>query len=98
MDKETRMMFNSILEEMGRMEERIERKMNERFDAVDRRFERIESELEQMHHEINACKLEKGTIELLFRKIDRLEANGSGSKRAKRQGAGKKRAPEKMQN
>ena len=52
MDSETKMMFNTIIEEMGNMEERL----NKRFD---KRFEKIENELELLHHEVNACKLEK---------------------------------------
>lgn len=53
MDSETKMMFNAILEEMERMEERI----NKRFDKVDERFDKIENRLEMMQHEI----LEKRT-------------------------------------
>lgn len=71
MDKETRAMFNAILEEMARMEERIERKM-------DSRFQRIENELEQLHHEVNACKLEKDAVQLLIERGDRLEERLDG--------------------
>ena len=42
MDKETKMMFNSVLEEMAKMEERI----NERFDTMERRFEKMENHIE----------------------------------------------------
>lgn len=65
MDKETKMMFNSIIEEMERMENRISKKMDKRFDAVDKHFDEIESRLEIMQHEINACKLERETIKYL---------------------------------
>lgn len=69
MDSEIKMMLNTILEEMGRVEERT----NKRFDAVDKRLDRVQNELESMHHEINACKLEKDTISLLIKKTDQPE-------------------------
>lgn len=53
MDSEVKMTFNTILEEMGCVEERT----NKRFDAVDKRLDRIQNEPESMHHEFNACKL-----------------------------------------
>lgn len=46
MDNEMKMMLNTILEEMGRMEER-----------TNKHFDKIENQLEIMQHEINACKL-----------------------------------------
>lgn len=63
MDDEMKMMFNTILEEIGRTEER-----------TNKRFDKIESQLEVMHHEINACKLERESIGLLIKKIDQLES------------------------
>ncbi len=51
---------------MGRMEDRINRRMDERFD-------KIETRLESMQHEINACKLERDLIGLLIKKIDQPE-------------------------
>ena len=55
-------MVNTILEEMERMENRI-----------NRRFEGIEDRLESMQHEINACKLERDSVSLLIGKVDQLE-------------------------
>ncbi|MDE5597532.1 MAG: hypothetical protein K2J04_06835 [Lachnospiraceae bacterium] len=52
MDNEMKMMFNAILEEMGKTEERI-------YARMDSRFDKIEVRLESMQHEINACKLER---------------------------------------
>ena len=66
MDDEIKMMLNTILDEMGRMEDWI----NKRFDAVDERFDKIGARLETMQHEINACKLERESIGLLIKKID----------------------------
>ena len=45
------MMLNTILEEMGRVEER-----------TNKHFDNIESKLDSMQHEINACKLERESI------------------------------------
>ena len=70
MDKETREMFNAILVEMGRMEDRINKRMDNRFDGVNSRFDKIEARLEIMQHEINACKLDHETISLLIKKVD----------------------------
>ena len=66
MDDEIKLMLNTILDEMGRMEERINKRMDERFD-------KIENQLEIMQHEINACKLERESIGLLIKKIDQRE-------------------------
>lgn len=62
MTKEMKWMVNTILEEMERMENRI-----------NRRFEGIEDRLESMQHEINACKLEPDSVSLLIGKVDQLE-------------------------
>ncbi len=53
MDKEMKMMFNGILEEMSMIEER-----------TNKRFDKIEARLEIMQHEVNACKLERRIVEL----------------------------------
>ena len=59
MDKETKMLLNAIIEELGKTEERLYK----RFDKMDMR-------LESMQHEINACKLERDSVGLLLKKID----------------------------
>lgn len=48
MDNETKMMLNAILEEMGGMEDRMNQRMDENFAAVDRRFNKIDFQLEAM--------------------------------------------------
>jgi len=63
MDNETKMMLNAILEEIGRIDERT----NKRFDKIDAR-------LESLQHEVNACRLERESIGLLIKKIDQLES------------------------
>ena len=62
MTDEMKMMVNAILEEMDKMEGRI-----------NKRFDKIEAQMEAMQHEINACKLERESVGLLLKKIDQLE-------------------------
>lgn len=66
MNEEMKVMVNTLIDEMGRMEDRINKKMDERFD-------KIETCLESMQHEINLCKLERDSIGLLIKKIDQPE-------------------------
>ena len=60
MNEEMRKMFNAILEEIGRVEEKM-----------DGYLERLEMEV--LHHEVNACKLESDAVGLLIRRMDQLE-------------------------
>lgn len=60
MNEEMRKMFNAILEEIGRVEEKM-----------DGHLERLEMEV--LHHEVNACKLERDAVGLLTRRMDRPE-------------------------
>ena len=62
MDDEIKMMLNAIIDEIGRTEER-----------TNKHFDKIEKELEILHHEVNACKLERESIGLLIKKKDQLE-------------------------
>lgn len=62
MNNENKVLFNAIIEELGRMEER----MNKRFD-------KIEDTPGSLHHEVNACKLERESVSILLKKIDQLE-------------------------
>ena len=70
MDKEMKMMFNAVLEEIAR----VEKKMDERFDEMDRRFQKVYHDMELLYHEVNACKLEKDTISILMRRMDQYES------------------------
>ena len=63
MDNETKMMLNAILEEIGNVEAR-----------TNKRFDKIDAKLEAMRHEVNACKLERESVGLLIKKIDQLES------------------------
>lgn len=65
-----KLMVNTIIDEMGRMEERI----NKKFDKIDNHFDKLDQRLESMQHEINACKLERDSVGLLLKKIDELES------------------------
>lgn len=69
MNEETKMMINAIVDEMGKMESRI----NNRFSEMNERFNKIDMQLLSMQHDINACKLEKETLDILIKKIDQLD-------------------------
>ena len=60
--EETKVLFNALVEEMGNME-----------DRVNKRFEKVDDTLEKMQHEINACKLDRDTVSLLVRKTNELD-------------------------
>ena len=66
MDKEMKMMVNAIIEEIGKMEDRINKRMDERFN-------KMEACMDAMRHEVNACKLERESISLLIKKVDQHE-------------------------
>ena len=63
MDSETKMMLNAILEEIGNVEER-----------TNKRLDKIDGQVEAIHHEVNVCKLERESVSLLLKKIDQLES------------------------
>ena len=63
MEKEKKMMLNAILEEIAHVDER-----------VNKRFDKVEAQLDSLQHEVNACKLERESIGLLIKKIDQLES------------------------
>lgn len=54
MEHETKELFNAIINEMDRMQERIYNKIDSSIDAFK---EENRQQHEQMIHEINACKL-----------------------------------------
>ncbi len=74
MEKETKELFNALVEEMGRMEERLNNRMDKRFDEIDKRFERIDKRLDQMQHEINANKIEKDTMSIVMNYINNVNS------------------------
>ena len=51
MNKEMKMMVNAIVDEMGRMEERLIERMDRRFDEVNRRFEQVDQRLDSLQVE-----------------------------------------------
>ncbi len=63
MNKEMKMMVNAIVDEMGRMEERL-------IERMDRRFEQVDQRLDSLHHEVNACKL---SIDAINMRLDQHE-------------------------
>lgn len=56
MDHEIKMMLNAILEEIGQIDER-----------ANKRLDKIESKLDSLQHEVNARKLERESIGLLIK-------------------------------
>lgn len=62
MDKEMKDMFDAILDEMARMEER-----------TNKRFDKIDNSLESMQHDVNACKMERESVSILIKKIAQLK-------------------------
>lgn len=53
MTEELKTAVNTIIDEMGRMEERMNKRMGECFEQVDKHFDKMEIRLESMQHEIN---------------------------------------------
>ena len=66
MEHETKELFNAIINEMDRMQERIYNKIDSSIDAFK---EENRQQHEQMIHEINACKLNLDTVDLLLKKV-----------------------------
>ena len=61
-DKELKMMLNTIIEEIGKVSDR----MNEG-------FRKNEEAHESIQHELNALKFDHESVSLLLKKIDELE-------------------------
>ena len=70
MEHETKELFNAIINEMDRLQERIYNKIDSSIDAFK---EENRQQHEQMIHEINACKLNLDTVDLLLKKVIQLE-------------------------
>ncbi len=73
MDKEMKLMFNAVLEEIARVEEKLEKKIDKLEEKMDERFQKVYHDMELLYHEVNACKLEKDTISILMRRMDQYE-------------------------
>ena len=61
-DNELKMLFNSVIEEIGKVN-----------DGMIQKFDEVNARLDSMQHEINACKLERESVSILIKKIDELE-------------------------
>lgn len=61
-DKELRMMLNTIIEEIGKVS-----------DRMDEGFRKNEEAHESIQHELNALKFDHESVSLLLKKIDELE-------------------------
>lgn len=73
MDHETKELFNAIIKEMDRMQERIYDKIDTIQTSIGTFKEENRNQHEQMMHEINACKLNLDTVDLLLKKVIMLE-------------------------
>ena len=70
MELETKVLFYAIFNELYRMQERIYNNIDCCIDAFK---EENRQQHEQMIHEINACKLNLDTVDLLLKKVIQLE-------------------------
>ncbi|MEZ3477025.1 MAG: hypothetical protein K1W08_00255 [Lachnospiraceae bacterium] len=73
MDKETKELFNALIKEMDRMQERTINKIDTVQSSINTFKEENRNQHEQMTHEINAWKLNLDTVDLLLKKIILLE-------------------------
>ena len=56
MDNETKELFNALIKEMDRMQERTNSKIDDVHSSINAFKEENRKQHEQMMHEINACK------------------------------------------
>ena len=61
-DKELKMMLNTIIEEIGKVSDRVNEKKKKNEEAH-----------ESIQHELNALKFDHESVSLLLKKIDELE-------------------------
>lgn len=73
MDKETKELLNALIKEMDRMQERTNSKIDTIQSSINTFKEENRNQHEQMMHEINACKLNLDTVDLLLKKVILLE-------------------------
>ena len=73
MDTETKELFNALIKEMDRMQERTNGKIDAVQSSINAFKEENRNQHEQMMHEINACKLNLDTVDLLLKKVILLE-------------------------
>jgi len=70
MDKETRKMFNMVIEAMDQMEQRI----NRRFDKMEKEMatkEELRNVYESLHHEINGVKLNTEALDMRMEYVEK---------------------------
>lgn len=66
MSKEAKELFNALVEELGRTEERI----NQKFDRLEEKFDKS---LMNLQHEVNALKLEYTTNQVIVDEVSMLK-------------------------
>lgn len=66
MSKEAKELFNALVEELGKTEERI----NQKFDRLEEKFDK---RLMNLQHEVNALKLEYTTNQVIVDEVNMLK-------------------------
>lgn len=66
MSKEEKELFNALVEELGKTEERI----NQKFDRLEEKFDK---RLMNLQHEVNALKLEYTTNQVIVDEVSMLK-------------------------
>ena len=66
MSKEAKELFNALVEELGKTEERI----NQKFDRLEEKFDK---RLMNLQHEVNALKLEYTTNQAIVDEVNMLK-------------------------
>lgn len=71
--KSEEMILDKVDERLANSENLVLSEMERTREILERQINRIEDRMESMQHDINACKLEKGTLDILIKKTDQLE-------------------------
>ncbi len=74
MDKETKDMFERVLEEIGHLEARMEKRFDNRLSGLEQRMDRLEQSMEGLQHEVNALKFATDAVNMLLKRDDDLES------------------------
>lgn len=73
MDRETKELFNALINEMDRMLEKTNNKIDRVQSSIDALKEENRNQHEQMKPEINVHKINSDTVDLLLKRVIHLE-------------------------
>ena len=68
------MMENVVGSKIAESENLLLEKMDRMQTNLSNRIDKIDQRLDSMQHDVNTCRLEAGTLDLLLKRIDRLES------------------------